>query len=75
MTKNEIKVFYIRKIDDIQDEVKKEELLDKLEEVDQLLFEIDSDIEEELENQDSDYLPTQKEYFEDFESVRKEIML
>ena len=57
MTKNEIYKFYESKIDDIQDEEKREKMLEKLEEIDTLLFELDSYIDEELEKQEYDELP------------------
>lgn len=56
MTRQEIKRFYENKIDDIQDEETKNRLLDKLEEVDDIILELDTEIEEELENQVQDYV-------------------
>lgn len=56
MTRQEIIKFYENKIDDIADETKREELLDKLDEIDTLLLELEGDIDEEIENQESDYI-------------------
>ena len=64
MSREKIKKYYENKIDDIADENKREELLDKLEEIDDLLFSLDFDIDEELENQESDYI---EEAIDDYE--------
>ena len=64
MTRQEIIKFYENKIDDIVDENKREELLDKLEEIDDLLFSLDFDIDEELEHQESDYIESEEIYYE-----------
>lgn len=56
MTRQEIIKFYENKIDDIADETKREELLDKLDDIDTFLLELDGDIDEEIENQKDDYI-------------------
>lgn len=49
--RKKIKNYYENLIDDIKDEQKKEMLLDKLEEIDEELLELDCDINEEIESQ------------------------
>lgn len=49
--RKKIKNYYENLIDDIKDEQKKEMLLDKLEEIDEELLELDCDISEEIESQ------------------------
>ncbi len=50
--RNKLKKYYENLIDDIEDEEKKEQFLDKLEEIDDELFELDYDIKEEIGNQE-----------------------
>ena len=50
--RNKLKKYYENLIDDIEDEEKKEQFLDKLEEIDDELFELDYDIKDEIENQE-----------------------
>lgn len=50
--RNKLKKYYENLIDDIEDEEKKEQFLDKLEEIDDELFELDYDIKKEIENQE-----------------------
>ena len=50
--RNKLKKYYENLIDDIEDEKKREQLLDKLEEIDDELFELDYDIKNEIENQE-----------------------
>lgn len=71
----EIRQYYENLIDDIENEDVRENLLDNLEEIDDLLLLLESNIEKELENQESDYLPSQNEMWDEFEYGRKEIML
>lgn len=52
MSRGKIKEYYENKIDDIADETKREELLDKLDDIDTLLLELDMNIDEEIENQE-----------------------
>lgn len=54
--RNKLKKYYENLIDDIEDGEKKEQFLDKLEEIDDMIFELDYDIKEEIENQESDYI-------------------
>ena len=56
MTRQEIMKFYDNKIDDIADKVKREEMLTKLNQLYDILFELDTEIEQELEHQESDYI-------------------
>lgn len=56
MSREKIKEYYENKIDDIADKTKREELLDKLDEIDTLLHELDGDIDEELEKQEDNYI-------------------
>lgn len=56
INKENIVKYYENKIDDIADETKREELLDKLDEIDTLLLELDGDIDEELEKQEDNYI-------------------
>lgn len=51
MTRQDITNFYGNKIDDIADETKREELLEKLDEIDTMLLELEIDIGKELEYQ------------------------
>ena len=55
MTRQEIIKFYENKIDDIADEKTREQLFDKLEQLNDIMFDLDTDIENELENQYTDY--------------------
>lgn len=75
MTIKEIIKYYENRIDDIEDGDIKKDLLDKLSDVEDLLNSLDIDIDKELENQEADYLPSQSDYFNDFEACREEIML
>ena len=75
INRNTIKQYYENLIDDIEDEETREKLLDDLEEIDDLLLLLESSIENELENQESDYLPSQNEMWDEFEYDRKEILL
>lgn len=50
--RNKLKKYYENLIDDIEDEEKREQFLDKLEEIDDELFELDYDIKKEIENQE-----------------------
>ena len=50
--RNKLKKYYENLIDDIEDEEKREQFLDKLEEIDDELFELDYDIKEEIGNQE-----------------------
>ena len=54
--RDKFKKYYENLIDDIEDEEKREQLLDKLEELDDMIFELDYEIKEEIENQESDYI-------------------
>lgn len=54
--RDKFKKYYENLIDDIADEDKREQLLDKLEELDDMIFELDYEIKEEIENQESDYI-------------------
>ena len=75
INRNEIRRYYENIIDDIENEDVRENLLDNLEEIDDLLLLLESNIEKELENQESDYLPSPNEMWNEFEYGRKEIML
>ena len=75
ISRKEIKNFYENLIDDIEDDTIKDKLLDDLEEIDDLLLLLESNIESELDNQENDYLPSQNEMWDEFEYDRKEIML
>ena len=75
MTNNEIIKYYENRIDDIENEDIKKDLLDKLSDIEDLLNGLDVDIDKELENQEADYLPSQSDYFNDFEACRSQIML
>ncbi len=52
MTRQDITNFYGNKIDDIADETKREELLERLDTIDTLLLVLEGDIDEELESQE-----------------------
>ena len=54
--RDKFKKYYENLIDDIADEEKREQLLDKLEEIDDMIFELDYEVKEEIENQESDYI-------------------
>ena len=54
--RDKFKKYYENLIDDIADEEKREQLLDKLEELDDMIFELDYEIKEEIENQESNYI-------------------
>lgn len=56
MNRSEIIRFYENKIDDIKDEEKREGLLDKLEELEDMMLELDTDIEEEIDKQETKYI-------------------
>ena len=60
MYKNEVYKHYENMIDDIKDEEVKGKLLDMLEDIDTMLFELEADIDEEIEKQEADYLPSYK---------------
>ena len=75
INRHEIRQYYENLIDDIENEDVREKLLDDLEEIDDLLLLLESNIEKELENQESDYLPSQNEMWDEFEYDRKGIML
>ena len=68
MNRLEMKKYYENKIDDIQDEHTREKFLDKLEEIDDMLFELDTKIDEEVENQE-DYI--EDEIQDDYEYFRR----
>lgn len=63
--RKKIKNYYENLIDDIKDEQKKEMLLDKLEEIDEELLELDCDISEEIESQKctTDEIDNDYEYY------------
>ena len=64
MNRQQIVKYYENKIDDVADEQVREKLLDKLDEIDTLLLELDGDIDEEIENQESDYVESEEIYYE-----------
>lgn len=74
MNRKSIIEHYEKMIDNVKDENEKENLLQDLEMIEETLSLFESMIENELENQD-DHLPSTKEYLDDFEACRKELML
>lgn len=56
MTRQDIIKFYENKIDDIADKTKREDLFKKLQEIEDLMILLDGEIDEELVNQESDYI-------------------
>ena len=74
INRRNIKEFYENIIDDIENEDERDKLLDDLEEIDDLILLLESHIEEELDKQDDDCLPSQSETWDDFEASRREMM-
>jgi len=56
MTRQDIIKFYENKIDDVADESVREELFKELAEIEEYLESIDNRIDDELENQESEYI-------------------
>ena len=71
--RDKFKKYYENLIDDIADEDKREQLLDKLEELDDMIFELDYEIKEEIENQESDYI--EDEIGDNYELYLRSVMV
>ncbi len=56
--RSKLKKYYENLIDDIEDEEVREEMLDRLEAIDDEIFELDYDIRARIENQECRELPT-----------------
>lgn len=54
--RNQLKKYYKNLIDDIQDENVREQMLDRLEAIDEEVFSLDYDIRQKIEEQESDYI-------------------
>ena len=52
MYKEKVYKYYQNQIDNINDEEKRDKLLDMLEDIDTMLFELETDIDEEIEEQE-----------------------
>jgi len=75
MKKSEILKHYRNRIIRIQNEETKDELLDRLEDLDDILRELDTKINEAIELQEFGENPSMEEEWEDYKSIMKEIML
>ena len=75
MNRVEILRYYDNMIDDVKDEELRDKLIDQLTEIDEKLFTLDCDIEKAIDEQEAIYVQSPHEMWLDFEADRKGLML
>lgn len=74
MNRKTIVEFYTNLIDDIKDQEVKEKLLNDLEEIDDMMYLLEDEVDKQLDYEE-DRCTSQEEMWNDYEASRKELVL